>query len=54
MSTMKFSENSKKVDIVTFTGLMKPAQLRLDSSHIAYVEGGTLREPQPAVHLRSK
>jgi hypothetical protein len=33
---MKFSENSKKVGNVTFTSLVKPAQLRLDSSQIVF------------------
>ena len=39
MSTMKFSDNSKKVGNVTFTSLKKPTQLRLDSAEIVYEPG---------------
>jgi hypothetical protein len=39
MSTIKFSDNSKKVGNVTFTSLKKPTQLRLDSAEIVYEPG---------------
>ena len=36
---MKFSETSKKVGSVTFTSLVKPTQLRLESAQIVYEPG---------------